>query len=35
VTKGFDVVQKIEQLGTPSGTPKVPVTIKRITVRGG
>ena len=35
VTKGFNVVQKIEQLGTPSGTPKAPVTIKRITVRGG
>jgi peptidyl-prolyl cis-trans isomerase B (cyclophilin B) len=35
VTSGFDVVQRIEQLGTPSGTPKAPVIIKRITVRGG
>jgi cyclophilin family peptidyl-prolyl cis-trans isomerase len=35
VTSGFDVVQRIEQLGTPSGKPKAPVIIKRITVRGG
>jgi peptidyl-prolyl cis-trans isomerase B (cyclophilin B) len=34
VTGGFDVVQRIEQLGTPSGRPKAPVVIKRITVRG-
>jgi peptidyl-prolyl cis-trans isomerase B (cyclophilin B) len=34
-TSGFDVVQRIEQLGTPSGKPKAPVIIKRITVRGG
>jgi cyclophilin family peptidyl-prolyl cis-trans isomerase len=35
VTSGFDVVQRIEQLGTSSGKPKAPVIIKRITVRGG
>jgi peptidyl-prolyl cis-trans isomerase B (cyclophilin B) len=35
VTSGFDVVQRIEQLGTPSGGPKAPVIIKRITVEGG
>jgi peptidyl-prolyl cis-trans isomerase B (cyclophilin B) len=34
-TAGFDVVQRIEQLGTPSGKPKAPVVIKRITVEGG
>lgn len=35
VTSGFDVVQRIEQLGTPSGRPKAPVIIKRITVGSG
>jgi peptidyl-prolyl cis-trans isomerase B (cyclophilin B) len=35
VTSGFDVVQKIEQLGTPSGTPKAPVIIERVTVQSG
>jgi peptidyl-prolyl cis-trans isomerase B (cyclophilin B) len=35
VASGFDVVQRIEQLGTPSGEPKAPVIIKRITVEGG
>ena len=35
VTSGFDVVQKIEQLGTPSGRPKAPVVIERITAGGG
>jgi peptidyl-prolyl cis-trans isomerase B (cyclophilin B) len=35
VTSGFDVVQRIEQLGTPSGKPKAPVIIKRIIVGGG
>ena len=35
VTSGFDVVQRIEQLGTPSGTPKAPVIIRRITIEGG
>jgi peptidyl-prolyl cis-trans isomerase B (cyclophilin B) len=34
VTNGFDVVQRIEQLGTPSGAPKSPVLIKRITIEG-
>jgi peptidyl-prolyl cis-trans isomerase B (cyclophilin B) len=35
VTSGFDVVQRIEQLGTPSGKPNAPVVIKRITIGGG
>jgi peptidyl-prolyl cis-trans isomerase B (cyclophilin B) len=35
VTGGFDVVERIEELGTPSGKPKAPVVIKRITVQGG
>jgi peptidyl-prolyl cis-trans isomerase B (cyclophilin B) len=35
VTSGFDVVQRIEQLGTRSGKPKAPVVIKRVTVEGG
>jgi peptidyl-prolyl cis-trans isomerase B (cyclophilin B) len=34
VTSGSDVVQRIEQLGTPSGKPKTPVIIKRITIEG-
>jgi peptidyl-prolyl cis-trans isomerase B (cyclophilin B) len=37
VTSGFDVVQRIEQLGgpPPSGKPKAPVIIRRVTIRGG
>jgi peptidyl-prolyl cis-trans isomerase B (cyclophilin B) len=35
VSSGFDVVQRIEQLGTPSGTPKAPVVIRRATIQGG
>jgi cyclophilin family peptidyl-prolyl cis-trans isomerase len=35
VSKGFDVVQRIEQLGTASGAPKAPVVIQRVTVQGG
>ena len=35
VSSGFDVVQPIEQFGTPSGTPKAPVVIRRVTVQGG
>ena len=37
VASGFDVVERIEQLGTagPRGTPKAPVLIRRITVSGG
>jgi peptidyl-prolyl cis-trans isomerase B (cyclophilin B) len=35
VTSGFDVVQRIEQLGTPSGRPSAPVVIRRITIRVG
>jgi peptidyl-prolyl cis-trans isomerase B (cyclophilin B) len=35
VTSGFDVVERIAQLGTPGGTPRVPVTIERITVGSG
>jgi peptidyl-prolyl cis-trans isomerase B (cyclophilin B) len=35
VSSGFDVVQRIEQLGTPSGVPKAPVVIRRVTIKGG
>jgi peptidyl-prolyl cis-trans isomerase B (cyclophilin B) len=35
VTIGFDVVQRIEQLGSPSGTPKAPVVIRTVTIQGG
>jgi peptidyl-prolyl cis-trans isomerase B (cyclophilin B) len=35
VTSGFDVVQRIEQLGSASGRPRAPVVIRRVTVRGG
>ena len=35
VTSGIDVVERIEQLGTPTGKPKAPVVIRRITIRGG
>jgi peptidyl-prolyl cis-trans isomerase B (cyclophilin B) len=35
VSSGFDVVQRIEQLGTASGTPKQPVVIRRVTIKGG
>ena len=35
VASGFDVVQRIEQLGTQSGRPKAPVLIRRITIEGG
>jgi len=35
VASGFDVVQRIEQLGTPTGRPKAPVLIRRITIEGG
>jgi Peptidyl-prolyl cis-trans isomerase (rotamase) - cyclophilin family len=35
VTRGFDVVQRIEQLGSASGKPKAPVVIRRVTIRGG
>ena len=34
VTSGFDVVQRIEELGTPSGVPKASVVIRRVTVQG-
>ena len=34
VSSGFDVVQRIEQLGTPGGTPKAPVVIRRVSIRG-
>jgi peptidyl-prolyl cis-trans isomerase B (cyclophilin B) len=33
VSSGLDVVQRIEQLGTPSGTPKEPVLIRRVTIQ--
>jgi peptidyl-prolyl cis-trans isomerase B (cyclophilin B) len=35
VTSGLDVVDRVEQLGTPSGRPKAPVVIRGITIRGG
>jgi peptidyl-prolyl cis-trans isomerase B (cyclophilin B) len=35
VTSGFDVVRRIEQLGTPSGAPRAPVVIRRIVIQGG
>jgi hypothetical protein len=35
VTSGFDVVLRIEQLGTQIGRPMAPVVIRRITIRGG
>ena len=35
VSSGFDAVQRIEQLGTPSGSPKAPVLIRRVTIKGG
>lgn len=35
VIGGLDAVQRIEQLGTPSGRPRAPVVIRRITIRGG
>jgi peptidyl-prolyl cis-trans isomerase B (cyclophilin B) len=34
VTSGLDVVQRIEQLGSPSGKPKAPVVIRRVTIQG-
>jgi peptidyl-prolyl cis-trans isomerase B (cyclophilin B) len=35
VTRGFDVVQRIEQLGTASGRPKAPVVIRQVRIGGG
>jgi peptidyl-prolyl cis-trans isomerase B (cyclophilin B) len=35
VTSGFDVVQRIEQLGSASGRPKAPVVIRRVTIESG
>jgi peptidyl-prolyl cis-trans isomerase B (cyclophilin B) len=35
VSGGFDVVQRIEQLGAASGTPKAPVVIRHVTIQGG
>ena len=35
VSSGFDVVQRIEQLGTPSGRPKAAVVIRRVAIQGG
>jgi cyclophilin family peptidyl-prolyl cis-trans isomerase len=35
VTSGFDVVQRIELLGTPTGKPKAPVVIRRVTIQAG
>lgn len=35
VSEGFDVVQRIEQLGSPSGEPRSPVVIRRVTISSG
>lgn len=35
VSSGLDVVQRIEQLGTPAGIPRAPVIIRRVTIRSG
>jgi peptidyl-prolyl cis-trans isomerase B (cyclophilin B) len=35
VSEGFEVVQRIEQLGTPDGLPKAPVVIRRVTIQPG
>jgi peptidyl-prolyl cis-trans isomerase B (cyclophilin B) len=35
VTSGFDVVERIEQLGSANGRPRSPVVIRRVIVRGG
>jgi cyclophilin family peptidyl-prolyl cis-trans isomerase len=35
ISSGFEVVQRIESLGTPSGRPKAPVVIRRITISPG
>jgi peptidyl-prolyl cis-trans isomerase B (cyclophilin B) len=35
VSGGLEVVQRIEQLGTPSGTPSAPVLIRSVTIQSG
>jgi peptidyl-prolyl cis-trans isomerase B (cyclophilin B) len=35
VSEGLDVVQRIEQLGSPSGEPRSPVVIRRVTISSG
>ena len=35
VSKGYDVVEKIEALGTPQETPKQPVLIEKMTIEKG
>jgi len=35
VTSGFDVVQRIEQLGTASGNPRATAVIRRVTIGSG
>jgi peptidyl-prolyl cis-trans isomerase B (cyclophilin B) len=35
VSEGFDVVERIEQLGSASGRPKAPVLIRRVTTAQG
>jgi peptidyl-prolyl cis-trans isomerase B (cyclophilin B) len=35
VSEGFGVVQRIEQLGSPSGKPRMPVVIRRVTISSG
>jgi peptidyl-prolyl cis-trans isomerase B (cyclophilin B) len=35
VSRGFDVVRRIQQLGSADGTPRAPVVIERVSLRGG
>jgi peptidyl-prolyl cis-trans isomerase B (cyclophilin B) len=35
VSSGMDVVDRISQLGTPTGRPKAPVVIRHVTIQGG
>src|SRR3954467_8915198 len=35
VTSGFDVVERIEQLGSVNGRPRSPVVIRTVTIQGG
>jgi peptidyl-prolyl cis-trans isomerase B (cyclophilin B) len=35
VSKGLDVIAKIEELGTPEGTPKRPILIEEVTIEQG
>jgi cyclophilin family peptidyl-prolyl cis-trans isomerase len=35
VTKGFEVVERIEELGGPEGRPTAPVVVESITLKEG